>query len=47
MKRMRWTYKGIKRFYPQLDSADWLKICLRGQQYEKHPADVVAGIIKN
>lgn len=34
MKRRRWTFKGIARYFPKLSFEDWLKICKSGKQYE-------------
>ena len=34
MKRKRWTFSGIKKFFPKLTFEDWLKICKSRKQYE-------------
>jgi len=41
----KWTYKGIKRFYPELTFEDWLRICSKRQHRNANASDVVAGII--
>jgi len=33
----RWTFSGIKRFYPNLSYEDWLKICSKkNHEYKSH-----------
>jgi hypothetical protein len=34
MKRKRWTFSGIKKFFPKLTFEDWLKICKSRKHYE-------------
>jgi len=41
----KWTFNGIKRFYPSLTIEGWLKICNRNWHFNRHPDDVVKGII--
>jgi hypothetical protein len=39
----RWTFSGIKRFYPKLSFDTWLKIRARRQQFFTAPEAVVSG----
>jgi len=41
----KWTYKGIKKYYPELSFEDWLRICIKKQHRNSNASDVVAGII--
>jgi hypothetical protein len=41
----KWTYNGIKRYYPGLTFEGWLWICVKKQHRNKNPSDVVIGII--
>jgi hypothetical protein len=41
----KWTYKGIKRFYPELSFEDWLRICSKQQHRNQNANDVVMGIM--
>ena len=34
MKRKKWTFKGITRFFPNLNIDHWLKICRSGMHRE-------------
>ena len=44
MKNKQRTFNGIKRFYPNLDYEDWLKICAGRQHFNYNPDDVVKGL---
>jgi hypothetical protein len=41
----KWTYKGIKRFYPNLEFKIWLEICKKRQQFEKSQVSVCEGFV--
>ena len=34
-KGRKWTFSGIKRYYPNLSYETWLKICRNGYHYGK------------
>ena len=34
-KQKRWTYKGIKRYFPEMAWEEWLKICSQGRHLSK------------
>jgi hypothetical protein len=41
MKGRRWTYNGIKTYYPNLSYSAWLKICAKGDNKRYCPETVV------
>jgi hypothetical protein len=41
----KWTYNGIKKFYPELSFEDWLRICEKRQHRNKNANDVVRGFV--
>jgi hypothetical protein len=45
VKLKKWTYKGIKKFYPELAFEDWLRICEKRQHQNKNANDVVRGFV--
>ena len=41
--RKKWTFSGIKRFFPSLSIEDWLKICNKRWHYQEVPQKVING----
>jgi hypothetical protein len=37
----KWTYNGIKAYYPRLPYTEWLGICRRGDHLRKAAREVV------
>jgi hypothetical protein len=35
MQRKKWTFKGITRFFPNLNIEHWIKICKQGLHRDK------------
>jgi hypothetical protein len=44
MKNQKWTYNGIKRYYPNLTFSEWLGICKRRDHCRLDRRDVVSGV---
>lgn len=42
MKRIRWSFKGIKKYFPKLTFEAWLKICKRREQYREYLIGVLS-----
>jgi hypothetical protein len=42
--KKRWTFKGIKRFYPSLGYDEWIKICFLKKHFSTAPSMVVDGM---
>jgi hypothetical protein len=47
MKKKRWMFNGIKRFFPDLSYEDWIKICQHGYQSKVLAKDVIACLSKS
>jgi len=43
MKQKRWTFSGIKRYYPTTTWKAWETIHKGGRHYQKEPWAVVGG----
>jgi hypothetical protein len=39
----KWTFNGVKQYYPDLSFEDWLKICAHGNNSKEHISEVVSG----
>ena len=35
-KQRRWSFKGLKQYFPDLDMEQWLKYCSQGRQFNKN-----------
>jgi len=42
VKRIRWSFKGIKKYFPKLTFEAWLKICKRREQYREYLIGVLS-----
>jgi hypothetical protein len=42
--KKRWTYSGIKAYFPKLSFEEWLGICRRGDHLNKDRHVVVSGV---
>jgi uncharacterized membrane protein len=40
----KWTYNGIKAYYPDLSWKEWIDVCRQGKNKERYPDGVVSNV---